>query len=211
MSRKGAIMTSPLLTAPVCALEAVDGNGYSQKWRCKKIKILVAAIFCFSCTLSTAQTEFDSIEFGDIFLNNKSLYTKFNHLKNILSDKDNRAKAYPSKDINIPFVEFNANEVVYNVASEHIVYNYSEERPNDIFVTYVKPSKNFKISLGGNLFLRKGINVSSLKIAYPKSYNMHLTHPENNFRLVVKKNHQSAFLDLVFKDNLFQEMYLTTQ
>lgn len=175
------------------------------------MKIIATGVLCFLYLLSNAQSKYDTISFNDILLNNKILYTKFRYLKNNINDKDNRAKAYPSKDINIPFTGFLTNEIIYNVSSDNVVYNYSEDKPDDIFITYVKPNSYFKIKLGKNVLLKRNSNVSSLKKKYANSYKMYTTDPKKNFRLVVKKDNKYAFLDLIYKNNHFQELFLTSE
>jgi hypothetical protein len=175
------------------------------------MKIIGTAILCFICTLSIAQSKYDTISFNTILLNNKSLYTKFKYLKSITNDKDNRARVYTSKDIIIPFITFNDDEIIYDISSDNVVYSYSESKPDDIFITYVKPNSNFKIKLGKNILLKRNVSASSLRKIYVNSYKIYKADPDKNLRLVVKKDNKYAFLDLIFKDGHFQELYLTSE
>ncbi|ROI04142.1 hypothetical protein EGI16_10100 [Chryseobacterium sp. G0240] len=174
------------------------------------MKSIIIAILCFLCAIVNAQSKYDTISFSNVLLNNKALYTEFKYLRNIINDKDNRAKVYPSKDINIPFKEFGETEILYSIFSDNIVYNYSGSEPNNVYITYIKPNSYFKVKIGGNL-LKKNTNISLLKKWYPNSYKSYITDKNNNFRLIVRKDNKYAFLDLIFKNSCFQELYLVSE
>ncbi|MEN4761809.1 hypothetical protein ABEG63_15865 [Chryseobacterium sp. C39-AII1] len=164
------------------------------------------------CISVKSQIRYDTISFDKIKLNNTiSLYTDFNYLKKIIDDKETHAKVYTGKDIQIPFVAFDDDDIIYTVFSNNLVFNYKEENPNKIYISYIKTNKNLTIQL--KLDEKKYITLNNnMALVMLKKYfkNSALAFAKNGkiFRLIIRKENKYAYCDLIFRNKKFVEMYL---
>lgn len=176
-------------------------------------KAISLLLFISLSALYQAQIKYDTISFNNITLNNHSLYTKFSNIKNNLDDTKTRAKLYTGEDIRIPLRTFASSDILYTVMSKNLVFTYQENKPNDIFITYVKPNNflklKFKINNDITLSLNRKTNINSLKKYFKNSYATSLKDGKD-FRLVVKSGNCYEYLDVVFEKKKFTEIFLLT-
>lgn len=177
----------------------------------KKITLI---IFLFLSVINKAQTKYDTISFDHLLVKNHILYTKFNYFKNYVDDSKTKAKVFTGKDIKIPFRNFSDNVILYTIFSDNLVFSYEETKDNDLFITYIKPTKDLDLKLIINknncLLLNHTLTVSKLKKYFKNSYTTSIKN-KKDFRLVVKDGNKYAYCDLVFKDQHFVELYLLTE
>lgn len=173
----------------------------------KKITSLFLLVFY---ALINSQVKYDTISFDGITLNNHSLYTKFSNIKRFVDDKKTQAKVFTGKDVEIPFQIFQNNDVIYTVFSKNIIFNYEDNIDDKVYITYVKPNSSFKLKIKNekqSFLLNSKTNISMLKKNFKNSY-LSFIKDRKDFRIIVKKNNQYAFIDLVIKNNLISEMFL---
>lgn len=165
------------------------------------------------CISLKSQIKYDTISFDKIKLNKNSLYTDFNYLKKFIDDKETNAKVYTGRDIQIPFLTFGNDEIVYTVFSNNLVFNYEEENPNKIYISYVKTNKNLSLQIKldkNTISLNNKLALVTLK-KYFKNSALAYGKNEESFRLIIKKGDKYAYCDLVFRNKNFVEMYLVPQ
>ena len=103
--------------------------------------------------------------------------------------------------------------ILYTVLSKNLVFTYKENKPNDIFITNVKPNNflklKFKIKNDITVSLNRKTNISIFKKYFKNSYETSLKDGKD-FRLVVKSGHCYEYLDVVFDKKKFTEIFLLT-
>ncbi|MFT4092336.1 MAG: hypothetical protein QM640_01760 [Niabella sp.] len=176
-------------------------------------KIILLPLLILFCDTLNAQSKYDTINFNQITINGQFLYTQFNAIKKNIDDTKTKARVYSGKDISIPFKTFDAADILYTVSSKNLVFSYNENKPQDIFINYIKPNKylkaKLKISNNKCLCLNQTLSVLILKKWFKYSYASYSKN-KKDFRLVVKHGSQYAYCDLVFYNQQFAEMYLLT-
>jgi hypothetical protein len=160
----------------------------------------------------------DTIELGNIRVNNRilntefGLFTEFSNIKNFSNILTNIARYYPA-DL-IPFHNF-ADDIFFIVIhSEHLNYVFwDENNPEYIFIEYVKPNDDIILTIQYNEFviqLNKRTQLSDLGKYFKNSYSFFLKDKNifQYFYLKVINEQQHAYLSLAFENNYFVYMFL---
>lgn len=174
-------------------------------------KAILVLFFISVSALCQAQTKYDTISFDNITLNNHSLYTKFTNFKNNFDDTKTRAKLYTGEDIQIPFRSFANSDLFYTILSKNLVFTYQDSKPDDIFITHVKPNNFLKLKLKINSDITVSLNQKTNFTSFEKYFkNSFATAVKDGKELilVVKSGNCYAYLNVVFQKKKFTEIFL---
>lgn len=178
----------------------------------KKSIIIFVIIFLFIPISSVkAQTRYDTIRYSNITINNEKLFTKFNNIQKFIDDTKTNARIFICKEANIPFICTKPEDILYSIYSQELIFSYIDEKPNDIYISYVKPNKDLILKIetkNTSIIMTKKNALSLLKRFYKNSFKS-FQNDKKEFKLIVKKGNQYALCCLIFDDCRFVEMYLT--